>query len=517
MHYVCRMPEHQQQIGTGTSSARKRRRERPPVLGPVLHFRGVQAETGRWRLSVLYVLEGEDEPPDLLVEGVGLPVPPRHLARHGDLNFWRFDFAVPRGPEETRVGYGFPDGTRRYLNVPSTADIPHIAYASCNGSEGETLSGRMPTGRNAMWAQLLGRHRARPFHLLLQGGDQLYADSVWSAGPALSEWSRLSWRDRLDRPFTPEMAAEAEDFYVGHYLRLWRQAEIAALFATVPSVMMWDDHDIFDGWGSHPEERHACPVYQGVYAVARQCFSLFQMGMDPAAPVEACWGAELGSFSQGYRMGKVGLLVLDLRSERRLDRVLSDRTWAELPGWLDRFAGAQHLLVMSSVPLAFVNLHAVERIVNALPGQAALEDDLRDQWRSYVHEAEWLRLLRLLGDVSVRRRLRITILSGEVHLGHAGIVRGPGHELRQLTASGIAHPPPGRMYVEVLERLARGVETVRDGLTIELPAFTRTGRRFIRNRNWLELAPEEDGRLVAHWHVEGEREPLSLDLPGAPR
>lgn len=513
MHYVCRMLEHQQQSRTNSHSARTRRREKVPLLGPVLHFRGVQAGTGRWRLSALYVLEGEEEPPDLLVEGVMLPVPPRHLARHGELNFWRFDFAVPRGAEERRVGYGFPDGTRRYLNVPAAAAIPHIAYSSCNGSEDETLSGRFAPGRNTMWAHLLGRHRARPFHLLLQGGDQLYADGVWAAGPALSEWARLSWRDRLEKPFTPAMAAEAEDFYVALYLNLWRQAETAALLATVPSVMMWDDHDIFDGWGSHPEERLACPVYQGVQAIARQCFSLFQMGMDPAAPVESCWGGEVGTFSQGYPMGEVGLLVLDLRSERRPDRVLSDRTWAELPGWLDRFAGAGQLFVMSSVPLAFVNLHAVERIVNALPGQATLEDDLRDQWRSYVHEAEWLRLLRLLGDVSVRRRLRITILSGEVHLGHHGIIRGPGHELRQLTASGIAHPPPGRMYVEVLERLARGVETIRDGLTMELPAFARTGRRFIRARNWLELSPEEDGRLTANWHVDGEREPLSIDLP----
>ena len=81
---------------------------------------------------------------------------------------------------------------------------------------------------------------------------------------------------------------------------------------------------------------------------------------------------------------------------------MSEETWAELPGWLDRFDGCRHVLLMSSVPMVFANLHTVERLVNLWPGQAAMEDDLRDQWRSYVHEKEYVRLIRLLGGSGAR-------------------------------------------------------------------------------------------------------------------
>ncbi|HPE71554.1 MAG TPA: hypothetical protein PK018_05160 [Candidatus Competibacter sp.] len=40
--------------------------------------------------------------------------------------------------------------------------------------------------------------------------------------------------------------------------------------ASIPSIAMWDDHDIFDGWGSYDEERQNCPVYQGIYPIARR-------------------------------------------------------------------------------------------------------------------------------------------------------------------------------------------------------------------------------------------------------
>lgn len=40
--------------------------------------------------------------------------------------------------------------------------------------------------------------------------------------------------------------------------------------------MMWDDHDIFDGWGSYPPELQNCPVFSGIFFVARKFYLLFQ-------------------------------------------------------------------------------------------------------------------------------------------------------------------------------------------------------------------------------------------------
>ena len=40
--------------------------------------------------------------------------------------------------------------------------------------------------------------------------------------------------------------------------------------------MTWDDHDIFDGWGSYPDTLQNCPVFQGCYQAARRFYLLFQ-------------------------------------------------------------------------------------------------------------------------------------------------------------------------------------------------------------------------------------------------
>jgi hypothetical protein len=484
----------------------KNKKERREVIGPILHFRGVQGD--RWRISALFVLNGAAEPPDMTADGVMLPVPPRHVASLGKRHVWRWEFAVPRGDAETRVGFGFRDGGRWYMTVPAKTGMPRIAYTACNGTEDEDVFSQRNMPRNARWGHLNGLHRAQPFHLLLHGGDQLYADALWKECPSLKAWEALPARDALAAPFTREMAAEAEAFYFDLYCRQWIQAESAALLSTVPSIMMWDDHDIFDGWGSHPDERRTCPVFQGVFEIARRSFSLFQLGCAPDDLADCVWGAAVGTFTQGFRVGDLGIFVPDLRTERSQTRVMSRETWGELPGWLDRFDGCRHVLLMSSVPMVFANLHAVERLVNLWPGQPSMEDDLRDQWRSYVHEKEYVRFIRLLGGLARDRHLQITVLSGEIHLGACGVIHGEGFDMWQLTSSGIVHPAPSKLYADVLELLSRGTETIAENTTLEMVPFPETGRRYIRARNWLSLTFDEAGRLNAHWQVEGEKEPL---------
>lgn len=473
------------------------------VLGPILYFRGEQG--GRWRVSALFVLAGEEEPQDLRVDGVGLPVPPRHLTTWKGRHLWRFDFAVPRGAEETFPTYGFDGGTRWRMAVPGHATRLRFAFTSCNGAEDEATLDRHPTPRNALWDDLLRRHAEEaPFHLLLQGGDQLYADAVWREGAALRAWKRRPARIRRAEPFTAALAEEAMDLYFDHYLKTFGQAEVALAVSQIPSVMMWDDHDVFDGFGSLPEAEGSCLVVRGVALAARRCFALFQLGAAVEALPEGVWGGDRGTFTQGFRIGDVGILAPDLRSERTPRRVLSPQSWAELPVWLGRFAGCRHLLLMSSVPLLYADVGRVERLVDRLPARTGYEDDLRDQWRSVAHTKEWRRLLTTLVNFSRACGCKVTVLSGEVHLGGRAVLRATGVEIWQLISSGIVHPPPPRLYAAVLERLARRVDTPVDGMTLEMPPFAESGRRMMRQRNWLALTVTERGRLLARWHAEGE-------------
>ncbi|WP_448204732.1 alkaline phosphatase D family protein [Azospirillum sp. sgz302134] len=472
------------------------------ILGPILYFRGEQGD--RWWLSALFVLEGDAEPDDLRVDGVTLPVPPRHLLMWRRRHVWRFDFAVPRGLRDVEIGYGFEAGPSWSLIVPGRLTHPRLAYVSCNGVEDESRLAALPASRNALWSDLYHRHQAERFHLLLQGGDQLYADGVWRKGPLLSEWKARTDKARFSQTFTPAMAEEAMAFYFDLYLSVWSQPETAAVLARIPSVMMWDDHDIFDGWGSHPEEEMQSQIWRGVYMTARRHFALFQIGAVVEAMPECVWGAQRSTFTQGFRVGEVGILALDLRTERTPRRVLSDRSWSLLPEWLERFDGCRHLVLMSSVPLLFLDTAPVERALGALPLRIGIEDDLRDQWRSHAHAEEWQRLIELLAGFSLRSGCRITAVSGEIHAGGRALLRGGGVEMWQLIASGIVHPPPHTATVTALEWLAGRKETPFDGYSLEMPPFAESGKRIIRQRNWLSLIFDGKGQLHARWSAEGQ-------------
>jgi phosphodiesterase/alkaline phosphatase D-like protein len=211
------------------------------LMGPVLYFCGMSA--GRCYLAALVVTTQHASPGDLRVEDGGQSSP-EVLATHRDLVVWRYAFSVPTGQQEAGVAYHI--GAQTWVIYPPPNDRLRLAFTACNGSEDDALALGDPR-RNERWLHLAHEHAASPFHLLVQGGDQLYADPLWEAVPYLAEWSRQKWQARLQAPFPPDAAEVVADFYFNRYYRLWAQPELAPLVASIPSVMMWDDHDVFDG------------------------------------------------------------------------------------------------------------------------------------------------------------------------------------------------------------------------------------------------------------------------------
>jgi hypothetical protein len=219
--------------------------------------------------------------------------------------------------------------------------------------------------------------------------------------PELGAWRRLPWREGNAAPFTAGMADGAEDYYLRRYAKVWSQPEVAPTLAAVPSVMMWDDHDVFDGWGSWPEDRQECAVFRGIGAVAREQFALFQLAARPDALPEGF--ADRAAGTSGARSGR-GRWASWRRTCARADPRAGDGPGrvAGPRGGAGGLAGCRHLLLMSSVPLVNADMSWLERALVAVPGHSDLEDDLRDQWQSYTHRDEWRRMLALLVRFSAR-------------------------------------------------------------------------------------------------------------------
>jgi hypothetical protein len=270
--------------------------------------------------------------------------------------------------------------------------------------------------------------------------------------------------------------------------------------------MMWDDHDIFDGWGSWPADRQSSPVYQGLFATARDQFALLQLGIDPATPGTLPGRDPTDSashFGCCYRAGQIAILAPDLRTERTRQRIMGQSGWRWLETALSSLDDCRHLVLMSSVPLVNADLSLLERIFVALPGHSDLEDDLRDQWQSFAHRAEWHRMLDRLLRFITETGAAVTGLSGEIHLGALGRVEGAQAGFYELTSSGIVHPPPPAPLVLGLERCAPAGISLAPDLRAFRIAIPDHGRMYLRARNWLFLELSGDGDLAARWETEG--------------
>ena len=487
-------------------------------MGPVLGSRGIQR--GKWQLSALFVSKGGGTPRALTVRDGGPPrdiVNPSLLKSFAGRRVWRYDFDVRQSGKARKVEYklGAPNQKWHAFSVPAAGCAPRIAYASCNGFS-DPRDMKKVDDQHDRWTHMAEKHGTDPYNLLVMGGDQVYADAIWETVPSLKEWAEKPVKQRNAAPYSRAIRDAVEAFFMELYCSCWAQPKPAEMFASIPNLMMWDDHDIFDGWGSYSKDQQESRVYQGIFRTAREYFAIFQQRVKPGGkPAGGLPGQN--HFNYLHDFGDIALLALDMRSERSQTQVLGSQSWKAVYAALDGLGRRKHkhLFVLSSIPVVHPDFSLVETGFGILPGQQALEDDLKDHWHSRSHKVERLRLIHRLLQFAEKKETRVTLLSGDVHVGAVGVIesqragsmKNHANVINQLTSSGIVHPAPPALMSYALEFLSRKPEQVDRGITASLLEFHGMRRRFIMARNWLGLEPDASGgRIWANWYVEGEEE-----------
>ena len=472
----------------------------PTHVGPLLYLHGLGQ--GRLQLAIVLIRPLDEASPSVTVEGETIAA--QRLYQPPGLSVLRYQFSLPA---TTGGSYCVNEETFEVAGVPE-GDL-RLAYVSCNGQE-EGDFDRSADERNPMWQRLAEQHAEEPYHLLLQGGDQLYADEMLEVHPVVQAWKDGEPVD-CNADVLEEIGELLRDFLFRAYRHLYRQPAPAWVMARVPSLCMWDDHDICDGWGSLNESKLDHPIGRAVFQAARELFLLFQAGCTDDSPPPIFLDRQMRTLTWAVNLPGLLLLAPDLRSERRPQRVMGPAGWKAIEEILKTTSQCR-VLMLSSVPLLGPRLSLVEAIMRWLPGMQKYEDDLRDQWQSRAHREEWRRMLRTLLAIHERERCQVMVVSGEIHLATRATMATNRGSLHQLIASGIAHPAPTPWYGRILGTLARLGEAPLKGHPIRL--LPLPGRRgiYTSQRNYLVLE-RRAGRWAAWWELEdsGTTPPLELE------
>ena len=168
-----------------------------------------------------------------------------------DLVFYDFDVALIA--MEQNLKYTVDNKVYEFC-VPAINQSLEILYMSCND-----------VYQKSVWDAISRQHKTKKYNLAIGGGDQLYMDGVWDI-PCMKTWKDLSSSQRLTAAVTPDMFDEIAKFYKTTYENKWfNSPEYVNVLPNIPAIYMWDDHEIFDGYGSYPENIMKSEIVQSIY------------------------------------------------------------------------------------------------------------------------------------------------------------------------------------------------------------------------------------------------------------
>ena len=439
-------------------------------------------------------------------------------------NFYRAEFEIKQSKKSKTITYNILNNNTNSntidsfnrdswsFYVPSSTEKPKFAYASCNGFSSPDLLAKTDEPY-LLWDKLIEQHGNEPFSILIMGGDQVYADELWSKVKELEEWSRLNMNDKIKRKATKAMIRNLDTFYESLYIKKWSDEQMSLCLASIPTVMMWDDHDIFDGWGSYPQELLDCDVYQNIFKTAKKYFEIFQIR---SLKNQTLLTKDRTHFSFALKFRNYHILGLDNRTQRSIYQVMGNDQWKDLNTYLDENILNDNLLVLSAVPVVYRDFSLTENLVDFTSWQEELTDDLKDHWRAKEHQGERMRLImRLFMNIEKRkvskRNTRTVILSGDVHVGSLGVINDHKNQnkIHQVVSSGIVHTPP--TYIEWLGITAvtnDNNEYLNEDKTIETSMLTPIGSaKYLRVRNFVTLNEGSDEKLWINWICDNKDRP----------
>jgi phosphodiesterase/alkaline phosphatase D-like protein len=381
-------------------------------------------------------------------------------------------------------------------------------------------------------------------------GDQVYADELT---PETRQ--RLAGRRNNKKRPPDEVVSFSE--YEGLYRHTWGDPEIRWVMSTLPTAMIFDDHDIRDDWNTSAawrEEVNKKPWWRDRIRAGLASYWVYQHigNLSPTQLAEDedyqkvlaaegdCWpllveladradrevdGEKGLRFSFRWDLGRSRLIMIDSRNSRILEdgnrKMLGDKEFNWLESQVEEELGeVDHLILASSLPWllppVISDIQTVNEISANRPGVRGQLAEKARQTADLEHWPAFSQSFLRLSDMIIKAATQpadgpatISVLSGDVHHSYAAraVFAGQdGTRVHQLVCSPVHNYVP--IFVQPLFKLGWS------------PRVARMARRWARRHgapelpmSWRNLSGPLFGNTIATLEADGRSAAVVFEQP----
>jgi PhoD-like phosphatase len=428
----------------------------------------------------------------------------------------RLDGAQVWPPEDS----AFPPSR---IRTPSSSGTFRLAFGSCRYASPSTVEdseGIPPDALDLYASQVAALPEEQWPDALVLLGDQVYADELTKH---TRSWLRRRRKDRQEERSPDDQVADFEE-YTRLYFESWRDPQVRWLLSTIPSSMIFDDHEMIDDWNTSAAWREQItrkPWWRGRITGGLVSYWVYQHlgNLSPQELAEnKTWQAIRGlgdesddaepilnemaqqadedpasiRWSYVRHWGDARLIMIDSRAGRVLEesdrRMVDDAEFDWIEAAMRRAVdeGVEHLILGTSLPWLLPHaIHNLERWNETLNvrhhgrrrgkvAEALRQASDLEHWAAFGHSFERLgaALTAVARGEAGRAPSTALVLSGDVHHAYAAELVAPGDltsRVLQLTVSPLHNQAPHPIRVGFKIGWSRGARR-----------FTERLARFVR-------------------------------------
>jgi len=392
-------------------------------------------------------------------------------------------------PRRTEIGY---QDIKSFITLPDSPKKISFGFYSCH----DPFS-HVPYMEGA-WPHYYSVLKDRNALFSIGGGDQMYVDTnkkedmydVW-------EWLAKN-KNQIIKTYTKNGQLNHDKvvdyftkIYRNYYRIYWNFTNVKKVFESFPQYMIWDDHEIMDGWGSytskerkkllnklfqHDDEELNSVLIDLMFMAAKKAYFEYEHSHNPYTAInfkadenQSC------EWDYSFQVGDCAFYFLDMRGhhdyERPTNRLLGKAQMKRFDSWLksSKVKSRKILIIISPVPV----VHWSSTLTDTMDWGEA-KDDLRDEWEHKSNHKERNMLLDKLMEVSHGRGQTVLFLSGDVHCASVYQIekyeKFPKAKIFNATSSAISRKPAPKAAKFVMHKTG-AIKNYKGGFSTRLYAL----------------------------------------------